>query len=221
MLPPRDPAATVPTGTARATLTPGTVSELAGLARRHRATLFVVVLAACYAALADVTGQSDLTVMSLFSERSRPEVVNTVGYFVCPLALRLRIGGTATFAELLAETRKVVFGAMEHQALSCYLLPPRLLRSGSGRADKVVVQLLPDPETTGDIEVMHRPETDEAGRTFELEIVVRPWGGVWAATVFYAQDRFPADWIARLLAAFGRAAQTIAREPEAPVLPGR
>lgn len=216
--PPRSPTSAVPTATACLELGSVTMGRLSVLARKERTTLFAVVLAIFYSALANITEQTDLTVMSLFSERSRPEIINTVGYFISPLALRIQIGDEATFTDLLRATRAIVFGAIEHQSLSYYLMPPRWMRSSSVRPDDVVLQLLPDPAVSSEIEVLHRLDTDGAGRTFELEVVVRPWDGAWTTTVFYAADRFAAAWVARLLAAFEESADAIAEQPDRQVI---
>lgn len=216
--PARSRAGAVPTATATMELGSETMGRLSVLARKERTTLFTVILAIFYSALANTTGQNDLTVTSLFSERSRPEIINTVGYFISPLALRVQIGDEATFTDLLRTTRAVVFGAIEHQSLSYYLMPPSWMRSSSVRPDDVVLQLLPDPAVSTEIEVQHRLETDGAARAFELEVVVRPWDGAWTATVFYAADRFTAAWVARLLAAFEESANAIAQQPDMQVI---
>ena len=206
------------TKTARADLDPDVIRALQDLARRERSTFFTVLLSAFFAALADITGQMDLAVSSLFSERSRPELLNTVGYFVSPLVLRVRIDDGATFSHLVRSARATVLGAIEHQSLPYHLLPPHVVRSGSLRPDDLVLQVLSDPAVRGSFEVLHRPETDGTGRTFEMEIVVRPWNRAWTATAFYASGRFRDSWVKDLLASFVRAAVTMARNPQLPVI---
>jgi condensation domain-containing protein len=207
------------TRTARTSMETELIEALRLLARKQRATFFTVLLAAFAAGLAAMTGSADLTITSLFSQRTRRELVNTVGYFVAPLVLRVRVPEQASFAEFLESARATVLGAMEHQALPYHLLPPHVVPPGALRPDDLVFQVMSDPVAGGPFEVLHRPETDGTGRTFELEIVVRPWEGQWTATAFYAADRFPRPWIDELLGAFVAAARAMAADPRAPAQP--
>ncbi|MDR8412889.1 amino acid adenylation domain-containing protein [Nonomuraea sp. 3-1Str] len=84
-------------------------------ARRHRSTLFMVLLAAYQALLARHTGQTDVLVGSPTAGRDRVELEPIVGYLSTTLVLRGDLSGDPTLDELLARTRRTVLDAMAHQ----------------------------------------------------------------------------------------------------------
>ncbi|HXM55583.1 MAG TPA: condensation domain-containing protein, partial [Candidatus Dormibacteraeota bacterium] len=93
----------------------GVAGRLAGVAREHGVTPFMVVLAVWCAVLRRWTGQADLVLMSPVAGRPRPELEPVVGCLVQSLLLRLDAGGDPAFGDLLARVRATVLGATEHQ----------------------------------------------------------------------------------------------------------
>ncbi|MFC4856919.1 condensation domain-containing protein [Actinophytocola glycyrrhizae] len=79
------------------------------------ATPFVVMLSVFAAALAEVTGQHDLSIGTVVSGRPLPELAGTVGPFVNTIVLRLDDVRAPTFPELVGSTRRVVLDALAHQ----------------------------------------------------------------------------------------------------------
>lgn len=88
--------------------------RLGEVARRHDATLYMLLLASWAAALARWSEQEDVLVGTPLANRGRPELAGVVGYLVGNLVLRLRPRGGDTLAELLAAAREVVLGAAEN-----------------------------------------------------------------------------------------------------------
>src|SRR6185295_14602236 len=91
--------------------------ELAALGRSHGATVFMVLLAACQALLARLSGQEDVVVGTPVANRNRRETEELIGFFVNMLALRGRLGGSPSFVELLEQAREAALGAYLHQDL--------------------------------------------------------------------------------------------------------
>ncbi|HEX8246414.1 MAG TPA: condensation domain-containing protein, partial [Longimicrobium sp.] len=87
------------------------------LGRRQAATLNMVMMAGFYALLARYSGQDDVVVGTLLGNRNRPEIEEIIGFFVNTGALRMRLDGDPTFAELVRRTRRVVLDADRHQEL--------------------------------------------------------------------------------------------------------
>jgi surfactin synthase thioesterase subunit/MFS family permease len=87
---------------------------VAATARRHRATLFMTVLAAYEATLAAHTGRPEFCVGTPISMRDDETTESLVGCFVNTLALRADLRGAASMADLLARTRTEVLSASEH-----------------------------------------------------------------------------------------------------------
>jgi hypothetical protein len=96
-------------------ISPQTTTDLRDLARQSGSTLFMTVLSGFFALLHRYTGQDDIIVGVPTSGRDRREWLNVVGYFVNPVPLRARFSDDMSCRTLLANTRKTVLGAMNHQ----------------------------------------------------------------------------------------------------------
>ncbi len=84
------------------------------LARQERTTRFAVLLAAWAAALGAVFGATDIPVGTSVSTRERPELADTIGFFVDRLVLRLSLAGRPSFRVLISRARDTVLAAYDH-----------------------------------------------------------------------------------------------------------
>jgi amino acid adenylation domain-containing protein len=123
---PRPPLQTYAGGTRTIRLGPALSADLVALGLRHRATLYMTLLAGFHALLQRY-GQGELAIGAPTAGRSAAGFERVVGYFVNPVALRLGAAGDVSFAELLSRTRKVAIEAFEHQGLPFGWLTERLL----------------------------------------------------------------------------------------------
>ncbi|MYM86939.1 amino acid adenylation domain-containing protein [Rugamonas sp. FT82W] len=110
-------------------------SALRELALRHNATLFMVLLAGWSCLLSRMSGQFDIVVGTPVANRPRPELETMVGFFANTLALRVRLDGNPTAAQVLAGVRDVTLSAYENQELPFDHLveainPPRSMAYG-------------------------------------------------------------------------------------------
>lgn len=96
---------------------PALTAALRGLAQRHDATLYMVLLAAWAALLSRLSNQRDIVIGSPVAGRNRSEVEPLVGFFVNTLAMRIDLDDEPTVAELIARTRRTVLEAQAHQDL--------------------------------------------------------------------------------------------------------
>ncbi len=87
------------------------------LASRERTTLFTVMLAAFQVWLHRCTGQNDLIVCTPMANRERPEVKALLGYFLNPLAIRVRLDGSRSFTEAVRQVRETALEAFGHAKL--------------------------------------------------------------------------------------------------------
>jgi hypothetical protein len=120
-------------GRAGANLDARACAALKALARRERATLFVVVLAAWKALLHRQSGEDDALVGTVVALRDRPETADLVGFLLNLLVLRTRLGGDPPFVELLARVRETTLEALTHQRVPFECLAAEL--AGAGAAD--------------------------------------------------------------------------------------
>ncbi|MBC8943728.1 Amino acid adenylation [Xenorhabdus indica] len=93
------------------------ITALKRLSVQHNVTLFMTLLSAWTVVLSRLSGQEDIIVGTHSSGRSRQEVEPLIGFFVNTLALRTRVSGELTVAELLAQVRQTTLAAQAHQDL--------------------------------------------------------------------------------------------------------
>ncbi|MFC8924814.1 amino acid adenylation domain-containing protein [Streptomyces albidoflavus] len=96
-------------------LSPQLTTDLRRLGREHGATLFMVLTAGVQALLARATGEEDISVGTVSSGRTRPELERLVGFFVNTLVLRGTVRLDAGFAALLREVRGTVLDAFDDE----------------------------------------------------------------------------------------------------------
>jgi amino acid adenylation domain-containing protein/FkbH-like protein len=83
--------------------------------RRHRVTLFPLMMAALKALLFRWSGQDDLVVGTITANRSRPEIEKLIGCFINFLPLRDRLTGDESLEALLQSIHRTVMAGFEHQ----------------------------------------------------------------------------------------------------------
>ncbi|WBC15022.1 amino acid adenylation domain-containing protein [Micromonospora sp. WMMA1998] len=110
----------------RTSVGPATATAVRELARAHRASLHMVGLTAFAALLGAATGRDDLLVGVAFAGRTSVAAEQSVGCHVNTLPLRLRPAPDRTFADLLAEARRVTLFAAARQDVPFDLLVERL-----------------------------------------------------------------------------------------------
>ena len=87
------------------------------LARRAKATPFMLVQAAFALLLSKYAGQKEVVLGTTISGRNRTETEHLIGFFVNTLALRLDLSGNPSFMALLERTRTAALDAEAHQEL--------------------------------------------------------------------------------------------------------
>ncbi len=204
------------------------VRELAALARRGGATLFMALLAVFQAVLARWSGQQEVSVGTPIAGRNRLETEALVGCFVNTLVLRTGLGGDPGFGELLARVREVALDAYLHQDLPFEklveeLAPERNLSHSPLFQVMFVLENVPGSERAP--AGLPAGFLAAAGGTakFDLTLGLRERGGTLAGGVEYATDLFDAATVTRLCGHFeallaGAAAGVPAPVDELPLL---
>ena len=90
---------------------------LMALSRRHGTTLYMTVLAAWAALLAQLAGQEDVVIGTPVANRGDVAVEGLIGFFVNTLPVRVTVSNSLTVAELLAQVTAQVLAAQAHQDL--------------------------------------------------------------------------------------------------------
>ncbi|MFL6120384.1 non-ribosomal peptide synthetase, partial [Actinophytocola sp.] len=89
-------------------------TRLTEVAAANDTTLFTTLTAACAVLLARYSGQRDVSLGTVTSGRSRPELHQVVGFFVNTVVLRTAVDMAESFTELLARVRASTLEAFGH-----------------------------------------------------------------------------------------------------------
>ncbi len=208
--------------------------RLRQLSRAHEATLYVTLLAAFQLLLRRYTHQDDFLIGSPTAGRASAHFSKVVGYFVNPVVIRARPGGSPTFGEFLRQVRGTVLGAFKHQDYPFDLLVKELQpERDPSRSPLFQVMfdlqqaLLPRSGTTT---APAHEETGARGRAgelnleplalerriaqFDLSLTVTEDAGELSATFEYNTDLYDASTIRRMLGHFDTLLQSISANPD-------
>ncbi|GAB3529765.1 amino acid adenylation domain-containing protein [Phytohabitans suffuscus] len=116
------PGAPARAGTCRLRLDEALTRRVRQRARAEGVTPYMLLLAAYQLLLHRYTGQDDLLIGTPMAGRGRPEFERVVGYCMNPVAIRSRLDGGESVREVLAQVRRRVIGALEHQTYPLHLL---------------------------------------------------------------------------------------------------
>ncbi|MGC5015676.1 amino acid adenylation domain-containing protein [Streptosporangium sp. DT93] len=104
-------------GTVRFDVPPDVARRLYEVAADHDTTPFAGLLAGLHALLARYTGGTDLAVGVPVCGRDRPELENIVGMLEETTVIRVDLGNSPSFGELLACVREATLAAVDHAVL--------------------------------------------------------------------------------------------------------
>jgi amino acid adenylation domain-containing protein len=193
--------------------------RLATLSREVGATLFMSLLTAWMILMHRYSGQDDIVIGSPSGNRSSPALEGVIGCLVNIMALRARLGGNPTFAELLAQVKQTTLAALDNgdvpfDAIVEKLNPERhanhtpifqvlfTLMSFSTRVDPpegLAVELLPH-------------ETQSSRFDLSVDLVPEDSGG-FKVDYEYASDLFDPASIDRLHAHFAGIIAAVTAHP--------
>jgi non-ribosomal peptide synthetase component F len=180
------------------------------------------MLAVYFALLFRYTQQADLAVSSMFANRSRPEVMHTVGFFSNMVVLRLRSRARPTLNELIRETSTMVIGALGHQLLPFQMLPSNLIDSQSVRADAVVFQMFSGPmNVTKRENLIIEPIIDiptGIGNRWEFELSVMPTERNFSTLLYYTDGLYDDSWANKFIENYINLASIASDNPDVPLV---
>jgi amino acid adenylation domain-containing protein len=203
-------------------------ADLAGIARRNRATLFMVAQAALAVMLTRSGVGNDIPLGTPVAGRTDEALDDLVGFFVNTLVLRTDTSGDPTFTELLLRVRDNDLAAYAHQDMPFERLVEILnpVRSSS-RQPLFQVMLVLQNNAAASMELPRLQVTDEPVdlnvAKFDLTVTLeeeqtadgKPDGiNVWLE---YAEDLFDEATIEQLAGRLTSVLTAVAADPKTPI----
>ena len=180
--------------------------ELARLQRRcqtHDVTLFMYLQTAFAAVLALYANEADILMGTPVAGRRHRDLEGTVGLFVNTLALRSRVDGNLSFAQLLAANKTMIVQALEHQDVPFDEVVDQLNIPRS-RAFSPLVQILFVLQTrlSGELTLpgveVDNIANDSEPVKVELQVIAHELGGQLLLEWHFNTDLFAEASIARM-----------------------
>jgi hypothetical protein len=197
------------------------VTGLRALARREQTTLFTVLLALFQAQLARTTGDGDVSVASMFANRTRPELRETVGLLAGMVLLRARVAEQPSFSALVRHCHSAVVAAFAYSDLPFQLLPGDIVDTGGGRADDVMFNVMTETRhlRAGAGVSFELVVPTDIGSRFPFELALVPVGDAdLRAVLFRAPDRLDAAGGVSFLTGYADLAAAAVAQPDRAVL---
>ncbi|WP_239062679.1 condensation domain-containing protein [Streptomyces sp. SID13031] len=210
-------------------LLPGdVVSAIDGLARKSRATRFMVFAAAYQLLVHRLTGTTDLVTAIFTPGRGDRRFEESVGSFFNFVPLRTNLAGCATYEDVLTRTRRACLDAYSYDiptvqifAEAPQLMEPAMADNGTAAVfesvpDQNPITLAPDGLTFTRITRLLRSQSlCSAVPDGALWDVNKDPSGDGIGTVAYKRNLFSDDTVASMAADFGQIARDFSASPDA------
>ncbi len=193
------------------------------LGRRRGATPFMTLLAAFSSLLARYTGQWDVVVGTPVSGRSRPEVEDTVGFFLNSLVLRCGLAGQLSFAAAVERVQRASLAAFAHQDVPFeYLVDEFQADRDLSRTPlyQVAFDLQDEKLTAGGVDLADAELFEEAWGIAKTDLSLfmrRQPDGTLGGAFEYATALFDKETVRRLADHFVRLLSRVAADPAIPL----
>ncbi|HTA05215.1 MAG TPA: amino acid adenylation domain-containing protein, partial [Solirubrobacteraceae bacterium] len=185
------------------------LADLKALGQREGTTLFMTLLAGWAIVLARLSGHDDIVVGTPVANRPRQELEGVIGFFVNSLALRVRLGSTASVAELLAHVRERALAAFSHAELPFeqvveVLQPERRMSHSPVFQVMLALDNTPAQELALEGLALSLMEHAHATTHFDLTLSLTETEAGLVGALEYASDLFEAATVQRIAGYLGR-----------------
>lgn len=199
-------------------------SSIKTLARANKCSPYMAFLAALQILIYRYTNQRQFAIATPFSRRQATELENTVGYLINLLPIPCAPRPRATFAELLADTRKSILEVFSHEDISLRrILQEAKLPADSPRnpLSRVVFQYFAEGPLVGSLTLQNLEAAqlplDTGTSKFDLSITMAESDGAIQTEIEYDTELFTPATIERIGQHLTHLIENIARNPETPI----
>jgi amino acid adenylation domain-containing protein len=198
------------------TLSTALTESLKALGRNEGVTLYVALLAAFKALLHRYTGQDDIVIGGVTDMRRRPELADTVGYFLNSLPLRTQPSSAESFRDYLAKVQDAVVGALDASTIPFDRLVREFKPKREGSTHPIFQILFsiepPPPQIDAGWDLTQMDVTVGIAKfDLYLELDERPDGII--GRFLYSTDLFDAATIRRMIGHWTTVLQAVVADP--------
>jgi amino acid adenylation domain-containing protein/FkbH-like protein/thioester reductase-like protein len=192
-------------------------AELKAFAREHNLTIAMVLCAAWSIVLARLSGQDDVVIGMPVANRRRTELEGLIGFFVNTLAVRIRLDGDPSVADLLRKTKEIMLGAYAHQDVPFErvvetLQPVRTLSYSAIFQVLLVVHNTPRDDLRLPGLILAQQDVPSQASHFDVTLSLQETTEGVCGALNYASDLFDASTIARWAHCFGMVLRHVMRQ---------
>ncbi|MFI0939413.1 amino acid adenylation domain-containing protein [Streptomyces sp. NPDC021020] len=187
----------------------------------EKASLGVVLIAACSVLLYRYLGQDDVVIGEIRSGRNRPELDRLIGCFVGALPMRMRPADSQTLREVVRQARDTAFTAYDHEDLPFDHVLAQLdlgpeVTPASLMDLWIGVQTPPSTLEVPGLRISAEPVTSVLAMT-PLTLEAEPHGDTLRLRWIYMTEMFDAVTVVRLADQCLRILEQICAAPDTPV----
>jgi len=201
-------------------LSPDLSRNVKSMAHEAKSSPFVVLLTAFKILMQRLTGENDVSLGSVTSDRDHPSTKDVAGCFLNFITLRTLISAESPFQELVGAVGETVHNAISHQDVPLSVVNDTLRRSGDLQRHplyKIMFLMEPPQETlpggwTVD-QLSFHPGASKLDLTFEMD----ERGGQFFGRIEFNSNLYSNDFIDQLISYYERILQQAIRNPAMPV----
>ncbi|MDA0813694.1 MAG: amino acid adenylation domain-containing protein, partial [Verrucomicrobia bacterium] len=183
-------------------LAPALLNGLQDVAKDHRSTLFIVMLAGFQVLLARYSRQRDFLIGVPVANRNQKETENVIASMVNTLPYRADMNDDPTLPELLARVRNAVLDMQDNQDAPLEAILDSMDRTGATGSSPFRVmfdyQEIPLPQNDSLVFNTEKWETHRGAAQFDLVLFVSDINGDYFAALEYRPSRFDASTIEQM-----------------------
>lgn len=196
-------------------------ARLRALALRQRSAMSSAAAALFQSLLAVYSGQRDITIGTVLAGRGRPEFANVIGFFANTVVLRVGIGTSTTFRDVLRDAQKKMVAALEHQDASfdrvVSTVQPTRIPGRSPVFDVLLVHHGESPISAGGSRGIERVPWDLPLTRYDLELETRIDDGRLQCDFTFRSSLFDSATAQRMAEHFVRLAEKVLSDPDLPL----
>jgi amino acid adenylation domain-containing protein/non-ribosomal peptide synthase protein (TIGR01720 family) len=197
-------------------------ARLGELGRRHGASLFMTLAAACQLLFSRYSGQPDVAVGTAVSSRNSPELEHVVGFFVNNLVLRSTVDESVPFTEFLARVRDTALDAFSHADVPFEVVVDEVAPARDPSRPplfQILVLLQNTPQRPLELPGVVAEPVGLPSRTAQLDLTVQFYetAGGLQGVLGYNTDLFDATTVERLAEHLGVLLDGIVAQPDRPM----